>query len=103
MRCVSFALQNDSWKVGERLGSGASGTVFAVTNPRFSDVVVKAGSEHSIKAKAELLWGLDHPGVPPVHVMLHTDKFLGYDEPMAYMVLQRPGPSLQDEHDSDKR
>ena len=101
MNFASF-VQNDSWKVGEQLGCGASGTVSAVTNPRFSDVVVKAGSEHSIKAEAELLWGLDQINIVRVHNMLHTDKFLGYDEPMAYMVLQRLGPSLQAEHDSGK-
>ena len=87
-------VQNDSWVIGEKLGAGGNCVVHAATNPFWPGAVLKKGPWHSIHEEAQLIWQVDHPTLVRVFCVLDTSEVDTAGEPLAYVAMERLGPSL---------
>ncbi len=86
---VICCVQTDNWKLGEQLGAGRHGEVFAVTNPRFSNIVLTKGAEYMLRQEADKLWIMDHPNVVRLHALIGSQDFQPGGSRTTFLALDR--------------
>ena len=94
-------MQDASWKFGEVLGNGCTGSVMATTSCHYSNVVLKQGSQEKIQAEAGFLWRMQHPSVVRVYSLVEARYQVHEDFIEEYMALERLGPSLRSKLDGE--
>ncbi|KAL3131534.1 hypothetical protein ABBQ38_007836 [Trebouxia sp. C0009 RCD-2024] len=92
-----------TWQLGKLLGKGSNASVVEATTLQYPDVVLKKGRLDLIKAEADKLWQLSHPNIARAYAVLHSRELDSKRSPVAYMALERLGPSLQDRKDTPER
>ena len=80
--------------MGKKLGEGAMGTVWAVDSQLYPNVVLKKGRYDRVEAEAERLSQLVHPNVEKVFALLESEDV--NELSIAYMAVEKLGPSIQD-------
>ncbi|KAL3131435.1 hypothetical protein ABBQ38_007747 [Trebouxia sp. C0009 RCD-2024] len=70
------------------------------TNLHYPNVVLKKGRRDLIEAEADKLWQLNHRNIARAYVVLHSQEVDSDHNPVAYIALDRLGPSLQERLDS---
>lgn len=89
-----IVLQDKDWQLGDELGRGRNGQVFAAVNPLYPNAVLKRSHYGMIEDEADKLWQMDHPNIVRMHAFVNSDDVQPDGGPAAYLVLEQLGPSL---------
>ena len=99
----SLCIQDDTWQLGRVLGEGSNASVVEATNLHYPNVVLKKGRPDQIKEEADILWQLNHPNIARAYVVLNTQELDSDLNPVAYLALERLGPSVEDRGESAQK
>ena len=89
-------LQGPQWQIGAEIGRGTNGAVFTAVSRDLPGTVVKGALAKILQGEADKLWSLRHPNIVRAHALLTTSEQSDDQQDLAYLVLDRLGPSLWD-------
>ena len=89
-----MTLQRPQWQRGAEIGRGSNGAVFTAVSRDLPGTVLKGALAKMLQGEADKLWSLHHPNIVRAHAFLTTSEQSDDKQDLAYLVLDRLGPSL---------
>ena len=94
-----MTLQGPQWQLESEIARGSNGAVFSAVSRDLPGTVLKAAVAGLLRGEGDKLcmlptWALHHPNIVRAHAFLTTPEESDDDQDLAFLALDRLGPSL---------